>query len=337
MWKVKVTGIHIVRKKLRDGSVAEYHYAWRGGPRVEGEPGSAAYLASLASARLDHRAGGAKTMAGLVAGYKKSAEYGRLRPVTQAQYAKLLDRVVDRFGAMTVEELEAPKARADFLEWRDSMMATPRKADLCMTLLKLVLGWAEDRAMIKVNRARGAKRLAKRDRSGSIWTVGELDRLDEVASKELWWAVLLALHTGIRRGDLIELKWADVGERTIDFVSSKTGKKVVVPITRECRAVLEGIREERRAGAHVLTSSWKRPWSSAGLAEAMDQAKKKSGVKKTFHDLRRTYATELLKKGLSESQVALMMGWEESDVEAMKRTYVSREAVVSAILEKLEG
>lgn len=46
MVTVQLKHIHVVRSKLRDGWT-EYHYAWRGGPRLKGEPGSPEYVASL--------------------------------------------------------------------------------------------------------------------------------------------------------------------------------------------------------------------------------------------------------------------------------------------------
>jgi hypothetical protein len=38
--RIPLKGLHKVRKKLADGTVAIYYYAWRGGPRLEGQPGS---------------------------------------------------------------------------------------------------------------------------------------------------------------------------------------------------------------------------------------------------------------------------------------------------------
>lgn len=46
-------GVHRVTKRLASGGVAVYHYAWRGGPRLPGEPGSAEFLAALAAAKAE--------------------------------------------------------------------------------------------------------------------------------------------------------------------------------------------------------------------------------------------------------------------------------------------
>src|SRR5262249_58639540 len=39
--RVHLKGVHSVKMRLVDGRVAVYHYAWRGGPRLPGEPRAA--------------------------------------------------------------------------------------------------------------------------------------------------------------------------------------------------------------------------------------------------------------------------------------------------------
>lgn len=60
-----------------------------------------------------------------------------------------------------------------------------------------------------------------------------------------------------------------------------------------------------------------------------------AGVERTFHDLRRTAATNLLIAGIPAPQVAMIMGWKQADVDDLQRLYVSRPAVVAAVLEQL--
>lgn len=44
--RVRLKGLNAVRKKLADGTSATYYYAWKGGPRLKGEPGTPEFLAS---------------------------------------------------------------------------------------------------------------------------------------------------------------------------------------------------------------------------------------------------------------------------------------------------
>ena len=144
----------------------------------------------------------------------------------------------------------------------------------------------------------------------------------------------LAAHTGLRQSDLIRLAWNHESDGAFGFLTSKRGKFVTIPITPACRALLETI--PRRGPIILTTERGKRPWTADGLRSSFGKTCKDAGVKRTFHDLRRTAATGLLSAGLDSAQVALLMGWSEDDVEAMKRKYVSRAAVVKAVLAKLE-
>ena len=42
--RVRLKGLNKVRKQLADGSTVTYYYAWKGGPRLPGKPGSSEFL-----------------------------------------------------------------------------------------------------------------------------------------------------------------------------------------------------------------------------------------------------------------------------------------------------
>jgi hypothetical protein len=50
--RVRLKGIHPNYKKLADGSIKHYVYAWRGGPRIERELGSPEFFALTARPSL---------------------------------------------------------------------------------------------------------------------------------------------------------------------------------------------------------------------------------------------------------------------------------------------
>ncbi len=52
--RVRLKGINSVTKPLKDGTTVTYWYAWKGGPRLDGEPGDPEFIASYnrAVARL---------------------------------------------------------------------------------------------------------------------------------------------------------------------------------------------------------------------------------------------------------------------------------------------
>jgi hypothetical protein len=48
--EIKLKGVNSVTKKLADATQRTYYYAWKGGPRLRGKPGSAEFIASYREA-----------------------------------------------------------------------------------------------------------------------------------------------------------------------------------------------------------------------------------------------------------------------------------------------
>ena len=77
-----------------------YYYAWRGGPRLRGEPGSPEFIASYNEAIEQRRTPDKNRFRFVVADYKASGEYKKLAESTRSQWGKWLDRIADYFGVL---------------------------------------------------------------------------------------------------------------------------------------------------------------------------------------------------------------------------------------------
>jgi len=319
-------------QKVRAGGRV-YYYAWRGGPRLEGEPGSPDFLRQFQDAHRARKQVVNGTFLAILTAYRASPEFTRLGAHTQRSYRPHLDALQTRFGSLPAAALDDPRVRRHFIAWRDTLADRPRTADMAMGVLKRVLGWALERVLVTSNQATPIGRLHRADRSDSIWSDAQLAAFQAQASPEVWRAVQLAVLTGLRQSDLIRLAWGHIEGDTIAFRTSKRGRRVLIPVTPALRQLLD---DTPRLGPIILTTRrGKRPWTADGLRTSFSRTCTAAGVDRTFHDLRRTAATNLLSAGLDASQVALLMGWSERDIEALKRRYVSRAAVVQAVLAKL--
>jgi integrase len=72
-----------------------------------------------------------------------------------------------------------------------------------------------------VNVCERGGRLYESDRSEIVWTAEDIRAFCEVAAIELQAALLLALWTGQRQGDLLRLTWKDYDARTSGCVSRR--------------------------------------------------------------------------------------------------------------------
>lgn len=326
---VRLKGVHIVRAGKR-----EYHYAWRGGPRLTGEPGSPEYVTAYNDAHAARKAPVTGTFKEVLTAYKASPKFKKLRPATTRDYERYLKLIDARFGSLPKVALDDPRVRRHFLKWRDEMSDRPRAADMGIGVLKTVLGWAVENVHVSSNQAEPISRLHSVNKSDDIWTADDVAAFLKHAPKELAWVLQLAIYTGFRQSDLIRLAWNHETDGAFDLRTQKRKRDAMVPITPGCRTLLNRI--EKRGPIILTTKRGKQPWTADGLRTSFGDVCREAGVERTFHDLRRTAATNLLAMGLDSSQVAMVMGWSEKDVETLKRKYVSRQAVIKAVLAKLE-
>lgn len=343
-------GLHKVRARLAGDRLAEYWYAWRGGPRilkVEARTAAdrvrlveaAAADAAIAYRQLVTPQADRCFLSGLAQRYLESAEYGRLAPRTRRDQRLALDVVRADLGDMEIKALESPRARAVLIRWRDRYKATPRTADARMAALATILKWALDRGEITANPLTSWPRLYRVNRADIIWTPADLERLFTHCDPAVRRAVELAAHTGLRLADLVRLSWADVGKDAVTLTTGKSrGRRVItIPVTPEIRRILKACgRRPGQIGA-VLVHSRGKPWAGgSGLQTAMQRAKTDAGIKGLrFHDLRGTAVTNLVLAGLPLADIALIVGWDLKKVEAIARHYVTGEAVARGMLARL--
>src|SRR5258706_6680741 len=135
MVKVDLKGIAKVTSKGRT-----YYYAWRGGPRLRGEPGSPEFMVSYHEAHEDRRTPDPARFRSVVALYKASKDYKKLADSTKRNWAPWLDRITDYFGDLRIAQFDRPeKIRPAIRRWRSQWADKPRTADYGMQVLSRVL------------------------------------------------------------------------------------------------------------------------------------------------------------------------------------------------------
>src|SRR5262245_15491847 len=334
MVRVNLKGVAKVTAKGRT-----YWYAWRGGPRLRGEPGSPEFVASYNEAHATLRAPDATRFRSLVVQYRASTDYAKLADSTKRNWAPWLDRIAEHFGDLSVAQFDrAEKIRPVIRQWRNRWADTPRAADYGMQVLSRVLSFAVDPlGKLAGNPCEGIKLLYSGNRSEIIWTEADITQLKKTCSPEIAHAVDLAAHTGLRLGDLLRLSWSHVGEDTIIIATgkSKHRREAIIPLYDALKGVLASI--PKRATT-ILTSSRCRPWTEDGFGSSFNKAKIDAGLAESdlhFHDLRGTAATRFYIAGLPERVIAGIMAWEEEHVAKIIRRYVDRTAATKAIIDQL--
>ena len=126
------------------------------------------------------------------------------------------------------------------------------------------------------------------------------------ASRNLWLlpAVMLALETAMRQGELLSMNWRDVDlkRQMIMLYDTKNREDRAVPISTAAAAVLQSI--PKHISGVVL------PVERMTLFHAFQAACKRAGIKgMTFHDLRHEALSRLAERGdLSTLELAAISG-----------------------------
>src|SRR5688500_230047 len=96
--RINLPGIHTVRAKLANGSRRLYYYAWRGGPRLAGAPGSREFISTYEAAHRIRREPSPTLFQSIIAGFKASREFDKLRDRTKADYLRCIRSIEASFG-----------------------------------------------------------------------------------------------------------------------------------------------------------------------------------------------------------------------------------------------
>lgn len=167
---------------------------------------------------------------------------------------------------------------------------------------------AEDRRLRKALAQRDAKMIAERD-SGNRWRAERGHDLMPVIPADgygdhLTPMVLLAMNTGLRRGELTSLVWADINlpgrMLTVRGGNAKSGRTRHIPLNVEAMDVLKRYRRQHTEG---------RLFPVFSIATAFAALLEAAGITALrFHDLRHSFASHLVMAGADLYVVKELLG-----------------------------
>jgi hypothetical protein len=109
--RMRLKGINSLTKRLADGTTKTYRYAWKGGPRIDAEPGTPDFIRLYGEAIAAKKAKGAETFSSLIDYFKDQSEYTSLGDKSKRAYDQYLALVEAKFGTMPIGAIEDRRAR----------------------------------------------------------------------------------------------------------------------------------------------------------------------------------------------------------------------------------
>ena len=255
------------------------------------------------------------TFRDFVQGPWRLACYERCKPSTQARIDSALDtQLLPNFGHLPLDGI----ATEDVHSWFDRYSETaPGGANRTLDVLRQILSYAVACGHQGANPARGVVR------NPSPLRTRFLSRTEVASLREALRAhrgrgsgqqqaeiIRLLLLTGCRKGEIVGLRWSEVGEGTLRLRDSKTGSRLVY-LSDQAQRIL--IRQPRNGSPFVFPSrsDSSRPRSSE--LSLWRKVKREARIEDVrLHDLRHTFASHAVMRGVPLPVVSRLLGHRHS-------------------------
>jgi len=147
--------------------------------------------------------------------------------------------------------------------------------------------------------------------------------------------IILGFHTGLRVGNLLNLKWQDIDleARTASIAVTKNGRPHIAPLTDRC---MEELTRLRRGHPNELVFASYRNAGPFSYRNLWGKVCKEAGYEgRTFHWLRHGCGSALATAGVSQAQIMQVMGHRTLVASAryMHSNVNDRQAVVGRVFQ----
>jgi integrase len=181
-----------------------------------------------------------------------------------------------------------------------------------ITIFKMLIAKAEDWNMCSaevLQKIRKVKQLKGANKRLRFLSQEECQTLIAACDPHLKPVIVTALNTGMRKGEILNLRWdnVDLKHGIILLDKTKNGERREIPINNTLRGVLQGIPRRLDIPYVFPDNSTGKPFGDVkkAFASAIRRAKI---IDFTFHDLRHTFASHLVMAGVDLTTVKELLG-----------------------------
>lgn len=210
-----------------------------------------------------------------------------------------------KLNSISVNELE--QIQTDALD-RNKPATVNRKFDVLKHMFTKAADWdmiTED----TLKRVRRVKRLKANNARLRYLSKEECVTLIDACDSHLKPIVITALSTGMRRGEILSLKWDNVDLRHgfILLDRTKNGERREIPVNDTLRDVLQGLTRRLDIPYVFFDAMTGKPYQE--VKRSFHSALRRAGIRDfRFHDLRHTFASQLVMAGVDITTVSKLLG-----------------------------
>ena len=246
-----------------------------------------------------------------VEGTWKTACYDRCKPSTrQRMDSALRTQLLPTFGAQRLDRV----GREAVHSWFDDYSQTaPAGANRTLDVLRQIFNHAVACELVTANPTRGVRR-NRRPKLTRFLSRAEVNHLHAAldahrgrgSGEQQAEIIRLLLLTGCRKGEIVRLRWSEVGEASLHLTDSKTGPRTVV-LNAQARDVLA--RQPRTGSAYVFPRSTDPSRSRSDELSLWRKVRHQAGIEDVrLHDLRHTFASHAMMQSVPLPVVSHLLG-----------------------------
>ena len=263
----------------------------------------------------------------------------KVRPSSNQTYRGYIDNhIKPNIGKVPLEKLTSlelqkfykkllEQGRVDRLESRHQAKGlSPKTVRNIHQIISSTMNLAREQKLITANPAEGCALPRLEHKEMKTLLVEQLQSfLREAKDSGAFELYYLELATGLRRGELLGLKWVDTdlerGDLRVRRQIARINGEVVevplktkntyrtLPLAEDTIDVLKAQRKKTGGSPWVFPSPTGGPISPGSVLHMLHRVLKRAGLPRVrFHDLRHTYATLALQNGVDVKTVSGMLG-----------------------------
>src|SRR5262245_50059886 len=262
-----------------------------------------------------------------------SNDYAGRAETTKRNYRRVLDALKQHYGAALIRDLQPRHVKTIRNEMRDS--STTTAADIAISLISTLWDFADEELErnLGADPTYGIRRVHIGSREHEPWTDELIERFMREARPSLGFAVRLALCTGLRRSDLVRLRWEEFKGDYIEMRQQKTGNPVVIGITDDLRTELEAMPRLRDT---IIVGERGRSLTAQSLSVMIRKELRRMGVSGySIHGLRKNAGNALAEAEGTEHEIMTKLGHSSPQMAAHYTKRASQKKLALSAAEKL--
>jgi Site-specific recombinase XerD len=188
----------------------------------------------------------------------------------------------------------------------------PSTVNRLIATLKHMFTKAVDWEMVSeevLKKVRKVKQLPENNRRLRFLSLEECQALIKACDSHLRPIVITALNTGMRSGEIFNLTWnqVDLKHGFVLLEVTKSGERREIPINETLRRTLEVLPRNIKSPFVFWNGEEGKPYGE--VKRSFNSAVRRTGIKDfTFHDLRHTFASQLVMAGVDLTTIQELLG-----------------------------